>query len=641
MVSSTKKFKHRFTVWFLEGMKDTPRRAEVVRKEQDSWYKVMCLTGVDYFSSLGYAPGIAFIAAGVLSPVATIFLVLLTLLGALPVYSKVAAKSPHGQGSIYMLEKLLPGWLGKVFVLCLLGFAATDFIITITLSAADATTHLVQNPWAPVYMQHRMILTLFMLAVLGGVYLKGFRSAIGVSVVLVSIYLALNAVVVGVALAEVSKQPWLLQNWQSLVWHDDHVNGSIFRLLGYSCLFFPKLALGMSGFETGVAVMPHIKGDKDDDPEHPRGRIRYARWLLRTAAAIMSLFLISTSFVSTVLIPQVLFQPGEAANGRALAYLAHIYLGHQFGTVYDVSTILILWFAGASAMAGLLSLVPRYLPRYGMAPEWARATRPLVVFFTCVAFAVTWLFNAEVDVQAGAYATGVLVIMTSAAIACTLSVWRKKKVQSVIFFFITIIFIYTTVVNTFERPDGIKIASFFIMVMLISSLVSRVRRSTELRVKKVVLDDLAEEFIIEASKKAVRLLAHRPGGPSDYSTKAAECEKLHNIPQDQIIFLEIRVSDASDFDDDILSVSGIMEGSYKVLCCESPAVPNAMAALLLFIRDKTHKQPHVYLGWTEGNPIMYILKYLFVGEGETAPLTREILREVEHDPTKRPRVHVG
>ncbi len=641
MVSSTKKFKHRFTVWFLEGMKDTPRRAEVVRTEQDNWYKVMCLTGVDYFSSLGYAPGIAFIAAGVLSPVATIFLVLLTLLGALPVYSKVAAKSPHGQGSIYMLENLLPGWLGKVFVLCLLGFAATDFIITITLSAADATTHLVQNPWVPVYMQHRMILTMFMLAVLGGVYLKGFRSAIGVSVVLVSIYLALNAVVVGVAFQEVGRQPWLLQNWQSLVWHDDHVNGSIFRLLGYSCLFFPKLALGMSGFETGVAVMPHIKGDKDDNPEHPRGRIRYSRWLLRTAAAIMSLFLISTSFVTTVLIPQVLFQPGEAANGRALAYLAHIYLGHQFGTVYDISTILILWFAGASAMAGLLSLVPRYLPRYGMAPEWSRATRPLVVFFTGVAFAVTWLFNAEVDVQAGAYATGVLVIMTSAAIACTLSVWGRKKTQSVIFFFITIIFIYTTVVNTFERPDGIKIASFFIMVMLISSLVSRVRRSTELRVKKVVLDDVAEEFITEASKIAVRLLAHRPGGPSDYSTKAAECVKLHNIPQDQIIFLEIRVSDASDFDDDILSVSGVMEGSYKVLRCESPAVPNAMAALLLFIRDKTHKQPHVYLGWTEGNPIMYILKYLFVGEGETAPLTREILREVEHDPTKRPRVHVG
>lgn len=640
-VVSTPKLKKRFTLWFLEGMREGPRRAEELRKEQDSWYKVMCLTGVDYFSSLGYAPGIAFIAAGVLSPIATIFLVLLTLLGALPVYSKVAAKSPHGQGSIYMLENLIPGWLGKVFVLCLLGFAATDFIITITLSAADATTHLVQNPWVPVYLQHRMLLTLFMLSVLGGIYLKGFREAIGVSVVLVSMYLTLNALVVGVAFIEISRQPWLLTNWHHLLWSDHRVDGSLLRLLAYSSLFFPKLALGMSGFETGVAVMPHIKGDKDDDSSHPRGRIRYARWLLRTAAAIMSLFLISTSFATTVLIPQVLFQPGEAANGRALAYLAHIYLGHQFGTVYDISTILILWFAGASAMAGLLSLVPRYLPRYGMAPEWARATRPLVVFFTLVAAAVTWLFNAEVDVQAGAYATGVLVIMTSAAIACTLSVWKKKKVQRTYFAAITLVFIYTTIVNSIERPDGIRIASFFIFVMLITSLVSRVRRSTELRVKKVVLDEIAEAYITEANKKSVRLLAHRPGGPSDYATKAAECVKLHNIPEDQIIFLEISVSDASDFDDEVLSVSGSMEGAYRILRCDSPAVPNAMAALLLYIRDTYHKQPHVYLGWTEGNPIMYILKYLFIGEGETAPLAREILREVEPDPSKRPRVHVG
>ncbi|MFN8549946.1 MAG: hypothetical protein U0103_00560 [Candidatus Obscuribacterales bacterium] len=640
MVSSTKKLKHRLTAWFLEGMRDLPRRTEF-RKEQDSWYKVMCLTGVDYFSSLGYAPAIAFIAAGVLSPIATIFLVLLTLLGALPVYSKVADKSPQGLGSIFMLENLIPGWPGKVFVLCLLGFACTDFIITITLSAADATTHLVQNPLMPVYLEHRLILTFTLLAVLCGMYMKGFREAIGLSVVLVGLYLVMNAIVVGVAFAEVAKQPWLLLNWQNLVWTDYRVHGSILSMLGFSCLCFPKLALGMSGFETGVAVMPYIKGDKDDDPEHPRGRIRYTRWLLRTAAAIMSLFLISSSFVTTVLIPQVLFLPGEAANGRALAYLAHIYLGHQFGTAYDISTVLILWFAGASAMEGLLVLVPRYLPRFGMAPDWARATRPLVLFFTCVAFVFTWMFNADVDAQAGAYATGVLVLMSSAAVACTLSVWKKKKTQRVLFSCITLVFLYTTVVNVFERPDGIRIASFFIAVMLLTSLVSRVRRSTELRVKQVMLDNVAEEFINEASKKAIRLVAHRPGGPSDYATKAAECVKLHNIPQDQIIFLEIKVSDASDFDDEILSVSGYIQDSYRILRCESPAVPNAMAALLLYLRDKTHKQPHVYLGWTEGNPIMYILKYLFVGEGETAPLTREILREVEHDPSKRPRVHVG
>src|SRR6202142_3470877 len=178
------------------------------------WQRVMCLTGVDYFSTLGYQSGIAFLAAGLLSPFATLVLVLVTLFAALPVYNRVAAASPYGQGSISMLEKLFPGWNGKVFVLVLLGFATTDFIITMTLSAADAAAHFIHNPYTPHSLQNQMGVTLVLLAILGAIFLKGFKEAIKIAVVLVGVYLALNAIVCLVGLFHVLVQPWRILDWK-------------------------------------------------------------------------------------------------------------------------------------------------------------------------------------------------------------------------------------------------------------------------------------------------------------------------------------------------------------------------------------------------------------------------------------------
>jgi hypothetical protein len=407
------------TAWLLEGQ--SPQPEGFYESEQDAqehkhaWWRVVCLTGVDYFSSLGYAPGIAALAAGVLSPVATLILVLVTLFGALPMYRRVAQESPHGDGSVSMLERLLPWWQGKLFVLCLIGFVSTGFIITITLSAADAAAHLVENPAASQVLHgHALLVTLVLIALLGAVFLKGFNEAIGIAMVLVGVYLTLNLVVVADGFWQILHHSHVVVDWRNAL-TIKYANPLL--MIGFALLLFPKLALGLSGFETGVLVMPLIKGDPSDTREHPTGRIRNGRKLLTAAALIMSLFLLTSSIVTTLLIPLPYFKEGGPASGRALAYLAHHDLGNTFGTAYDISTICILWFAGASAMAGLLNIVPRYLPRYGMAPLWARAARPLTILVTLVAFTVTIIFRASVDAQAGAYATGVLAIMTSATIA--------------------------------------------------------------------------------------------------------------------------------------------------------------------------------------------------------------------------------
>jgi hypothetical protein len=602
----------------------------------------MCLTGVDYFSTLGYQPGIAALAAGVLSPIATILLVLLTLFGALPIYRRVAAESPHGEGSIAMLERLLPWWRGKLFVLALLGFVATDFIITITLSAADATAHVLENPLVPGVLDgHQVGITLFLIALLGGVFLKGFTEAIGIAVGLVAVYLSLNLVVVAIALEHLAANPQLVVDWRHLLATS---YSSPLAMLAVALVVFPKLALGLSGFETGVAVMPLVRGDPDDTPEHPRGRIRNTRKLLVTAALIMSGFLVTSSFATTVLIPHQQFEEGGQANGRALAYLAHQYLGSGFGTFYDLSTITILWFAGASAMAGLLNIVPRYLPRYGMAPEWTRAVRPLALAFTAVAFAITIIFRASVVAQAGAYATGVLVLMSSAAVAVTLSARRRRRRSAALAFgVITLVFVYTTIANVIERPDGVKIASFFIAAILVTSLVSRATRATELRVTEVILDENARRFVKEAAESGLRIIANEPDARDllEYLEKEDEERTKNQIPADDpVLFLEVTVSDPSEFEAQ-LQVTGEERYGYRILRMESSAVPNAIAAVLLHMRDLTGRRPHVYFDWTEGNPAGHLLRYLFFGSGEVAPVTREVLREAEPDPGRRPFVHVA
>ena len=620
--------------WLLEGRPD-PQAVHAAHYTAP-WWKVMCLTGVDYFSTLGYQPSIAFLAAGYLSPIATLVIVLLTWVGAVPVYSRIAALSPFGQGSLSVLEERLPRWRGKAFVLCLLGFAATDFVITMTLSAADATEHIVENPFVPAWMHHQLLVTLVLLAALGAIFLKGFREAIGLAVALVALYIALNIVVIGYELGVLAQHPEAFSAWRQNLFAQEP---NLLMIVATALILFPKLALGLSGFETGVAVMPHVRGDGATSDEILQSRIRNTRKLLRVAALIMSLLLIGSSIITATLIPAEALRTGGDADGRALAFLAHRDFGEIFGTLYDLSTIAILWFAGASAMAGLLNLVPQYMPRYGMAPDWARAVRPLVLIITFICLVVTWIFDADVNKQGGAYATGVLVLMTSAAIAVTIAIPRRRT----FFIPIALIFVYTTILNIFERPEGIQIAGWFIAVIIAASLVSRVARSTELRIGGVEYDETAGRFVSEAiERKSVRIIASRPNGGSaeDYSRKLENARAAHHLPEADVMFLEVKPGDASDFSN-ILQLQGVEIGGHRVLRCTSPAIPNAIAGLLMDLRDRTDSIPHAYFGWTEGNPIAYLLKFLAFGEGDTAPVCREVLRKAEPDAARRPRIHVG
>ncbi|MEY9989764.1 hypothetical protein ABIE67_001796 [Streptomyces sp. V4I8] len=647
----------RLRAWMLEGLSDMGKgqgsgqgqgreeqqpESEPEHKGQP-WYRVMCLTGVDYFSTLGYQPGIAALAAGLLSPIATIVLVIVTLAGALPVYRRVAEESPHGQGSIAMLERLLTFWKGKLFVLTLLGFAATDFLITITLSAADASTHLVENPHLNSALHDKqMLITLILVALLGAVFLKGFLEAIGVAVALVGAYLVLNVVVVAVGLYHVVTEGHVVTDWSNALTAE---HGNVFVMIGVALIVFPKLALGLSGFETGVAVMPHVKGDPGETEEEPKGRIRDTKKLLTTAAVIMSCFLIATSFITTLLIPEKEFESSGQANGRALAFLAHEYLGGAFGTVYDVSTIAILWFAGASAMAGLLNLMPRYLPRYGMAPHWARAVRPMIIVFTLVAFLVTWIFDADVDAQGGAYATGVLVLISSAAIAVTIAAREAGQRNWFIgFAVISAVFLYTTVVNVIERPDGVKIGACFIAGIILVSLLSRLARAFELRVTDVTMDDMAERFVRDIASRKIRFIANEPDrrDKAEYRDKIEQIRADNDVPdQEDFVFVEVTVTDPSEFEAGLTVRGEVLHSRYRVLTLESSSIPNALAALLLHVRDTTGCIPHIYFEWTEGTPFANFLRFFLFGQGEVAPVTREVLREAEPDRERRPRVHTG
>ena len=594
------------------------------------WYLVMWLTGVDYFSTLGYQPGIALLAAGSISPIATAVLVGVTLLCALPVYFQVAGRSYAGLGSIAMLEHLLPGWWGKLMVLVLLGFAATDFVITMTLSASDAALHATKNPYLHPFLGDASLgVTVVLLVLLAAVFLKGFKEAISLATAVCIPYLLLNVAVLTRAFFEVVSHPSVLPHWRDAL----KAQGDWHQIALAAAILFPRLALGLSGFETGVSVMPLIAGDETANP--PRGRIRNTRKLLATAALIMSILLLASSFISVLLIPKEAYREGGPANGRAIAYLAHKYLGNIFGSLYDVSTILVLWFAGASAMAGLLYLVPRYLPRVGLAPEWVASTRPLVLLLFGSNVVVTLIFRANVDAQGGAYATGVLVLMFSAAAAASITLWKERSYAlSVYCWGVVLVFAYTTLTNVTERPDGIVIASCFIILILIVSGISLYWRAKELRVGACLFSDTESERLWKVIAGQNVNMAPVPSlDPELRAARAGRIRQYYKV-EGALAFVHITLLDNRSEFLSPLRISVRQEGEqYLVEASQAVATANAIAYLSQELRPAA-----IYLVLSGQNLMRQSFRYFLLGEGETALMVYTILQHL-WKAAKAPREH--
>ena len=237
--------------------------------------------------------------------------------------------------------------------------------------------------------------------------------------------------------------------------------------------------------------------------------------------------------------------------------------------------------------------------------------------------------------------------MTSAAVAVTLSARRgtATPATSVFGFGVTLVFVYTTIVNVVERPDGVKIACLFIAAIVVVSLdLPRWSASFELRVTAVVLDETARGSSPSCGTGPCgsSRTSRTPATRAEYAEKSLAERRDHHIPdEDLVLFLEVTVTDPSEFEQTELDVRGEERFGHRVLAMESTSVPNAIAALLLHVRDLTGHRPHVYFEWTEGNPL--------APPAAVPPVRRRRDRArhprgaagAEPDPHRRPRVHVG
>jgi hypothetical protein len=652
---------------------------------------VLAIVGLDYLSTLGYQPSLAYQAAGRLAPLATIVVVLVTLCAALPVYLYVAGRSPHGGGAAALLERLVPGWRGKFLILVMLGFTATDFIFTRTVSVAAAAEHLIHNPephwqgalerlattvrdygasldnafggWLAKYGDQQLAVTLVLLlisGILSVIFIRGFtRSVLRLAIAVVGLYLLLNLIVIVSGINHLVENPVVVRDWwdQIMAGHwgvKEHGKQSAVSLTWASLGLFPKLALGLSGFELTMIVMPLIRGRIDDDPRCPRVRIRATRKLLLCAALIGSLALLSSSFVTSLLIPPQAYAPGGAALHRALGYLAHggplttgdtplsPLFGPIFGTLYDLSAVSILCLAGASVSLGLRDFVPPYLHRLGMELNWSHAVGALVYLFMAIKLIVTIVFHADLDAQRNAYATAVLALMTGAAYACLLDRRRARKRLSLFFAVISVGLAVGCIAAIVGQPSGLKIAACFILAVLITSMISRSFRATELRFAGFEFVNDGSRFLWDSLRTMdFPVLVPRRPGDRGLAEKELEIRQHHRLGSDvPIVFVEAVLGDPSGFENSPLMEVTEEDGRFVIRIERCTSIAHVLAIVALEL-SRESRPPELHFGWSDESPLTANLHFVLFGHGNVPWMVQYLINRAEPDSNKRPRVIVG
>ena len=665
-----------------------------------AWPLVLCLVGLDYFSTLAYLPSLAVQATGPLAPLGAALVAAVTLLVALPVYWLVAAHSPHGQGGIGIIERMVPGWAGKLLVLFLLAFVATDFIVTQNLSTADAAEHLRANPyvhqaaeqfktwtragplaeenarrpWIAQLCDPQLLLTLVLSAVVLSFWTYWTHGSPAVflrwAALVVLLYLVLNAIVIGSALVYLSREGEpLVAQWFDVMNRELSMQGrssvgswSAGRLALLALFAFPHLALGLSGFELSMAVAPLVRGSESDDPQKPVTRIRGTRRLLIVSALIMSIMLTGAVFTSTLLVPAESLHDHGPAVHRTLAYLAHggmladgrsaralnPWFGPGFGSLYDLVSVWILCLAGAGVAVALRDFVPEFLKRLGMEMEWAHLIGVKMRFFNVLILAVTILFRARIEALQWVYVTSVLVLLSSGSLAAALA-WREIPVSNVVrgvarlpYIGAMLLFVGLSILTIAISRAGLEIAISLGIGIFATSAFSRWRRSTELRFSGFEFTDPVSEQTWQelCGLHFQALVPHRPGRHT-HVEKEQRIRKQHRLPPEvRLVFIEAELGDPSDFYHIPLMRIVRDRGSDRILVSRCASIAHVIAAIAVEM-TRVGSPPEIHFGWSDETPLAANLNFLLFGQGNVPWMVRELIRKAIPDAERRPRIFVA